>query len=249
MKKNFWLIALLGTLLGLMPVAAAMADDMPLDHAPDRTDNLVALQRGARTFVNFCLNCHSANVVRYNALQALGIPPDEIQKNLILDGAKVGDTMTVAMQAADAKNWFGTAPPDLSLEERARGADWLYTYLRSFYRDDTRPTGWNNLVYQNVAMPHVLWQLQGQRTARFEQRTNEDGEKINHFVGYQQVTPGTMSTSDYDETVADLVSYMTWMAEPTRHTREQVGVWVLLFLAVLSFLAWRLNAAYWKDID
>ena len=155
----------------------------------------------------------------------------------------------LAMRPDDAKAWFGASPPDLSVEARARGKDWLYTYLRSFYRDNTRPTGWNNLVYENVSMPHVLWQLQGQRTAKFGDEVDEKtGETVHKFVGYQQVTPGTMSSVDYDSAVADLVSYLSWMSEPTQKTRKQLGVWVLLFLGVLSFFAWRLNAAYWKHI-
>jgi len=141
------------------------------------------------------------------------------------------------------------APPDLSVEARARNRDWLYTYLRSFYRDDTRPTGWNNMVFENVSMPHVLWQLQGERTAQFEDVTDpETGEKSHRFVAFQQVKPGTMSPVDYDAAVGDLVAYLSWMSEPTQQTRRQLGVWVLLFLGVLTFFAWRLNAAYWKDI-
>lgn len=187
--------------------------------------------------------------MRYNRLTDIGITPNEIQANLLFTTDKVGNTMTVAMRPADAQAWFGASPPDLSVEARARGKDWLYTYLRSFYRDNTRPTGWNNLVYENVSMPHVLWQLQGQRTAKFGDETDEKtGETIHKFVGFQQVTPGTMSPVDYDSAVADLVSYLSWMSEPTQKTRKQLGVWVLLFLGILSFFAWRLNAAYWKHI-
>jgi ubiquinol-cytochrome c reductase cytochrome c1 subunit len=157
--------------------------------------------------------------------------------------------MSVAMRPDDAKSWFGATPPDLSVEARARSRDWLYTYLRSFYRDDTRPTGWNNAVFENVGMPHVLWQLQGQRTAKFEEKTDEEtGEKVRKLVGFEQVTPGTLSPVDYDSAVADLVAYLNWMSEPAQQTRKRLGVWVMLFLGVLTFFAWRLNAAYWKDI-
>jgi ubiquinol-cytochrome c reductase cytochrome c1 subunit len=153
------------------------------------------------------------------------------------------------MRPDDAKAWLGAQPPDLSVEARARSRDWLYTYLRSFYRDDTRPTGWNNRVYENVSMPHVLWELQGQRTAKFEDGVDrKTGEKIHRFVGFQQVTPGTLSPAAYDSAVGDLVAYLSWMSEPQQRTRKRVGVWVLLFLGGLTFLAWRLNAAYWKDI-
>ncbi|WP_133651098.1 cytochrome c1 [Paraburkholderia flava] len=234
--------ALLGT-----PVHAD--ENFPLDRAPDNTENLVSLQHGAQLFVNYCLNCHSANLMRYSRLTDIGISQKEIEANLLFTTDKVGNTMSVAMRPEDAKAFFGATPPDLSVEARARNRDWLYTYLRSFYRDNTRPTGWNNMVYENVSMPHVLWQLQGQRTAKFEDTVDsENGEKIHKFLGFQQVSQGTLSPVDYDSSVADLVAYLSWMSEPTQKTRKQLGVWVLLFLGVLCFLTWRLNAAYWKDI-
>ncbi|MGF6758410.1 cytochrome c1 [Paraburkholderia sp. GAS334] len=250
MKKLLSTLALIGAATFALMVSPAHADEnFPLDRAPDNADNFASLQRGAQLFVNYCLNCHSANLMRYNRLQDLGISQKEIEKNLLFTTDKVGNTMSVAMRPDDAKAWFGAQPPDLSVEARARNKDWLYTYLRSFYRDDTRPTGWNNMVYDNVSMPHVLWQLQGQRTAKFEDDIDEKtGEKLRKFVGYQQVTPGTMSPVDYDSAVADLVSYLSWMSEPAQQTRKRLGVWVLLFLGILSFFAWRLNAAYWKDI-
>ncbi|MEM5406162.1 cytochrome c1 [Paraburkholderia unamae] len=237
----------LSCVFGVGSVAAQ--ENIPLDRAPDNGENLASLQHGAKLFVNYCLNCHSANLMRYSRLQVLGIPQKQIEDNLLFTTDKVGNTMSIAMRPDDAKSWFGVAPPDLSVEARAKGRDWLYTYLRSFYRDDTRPTGWNNLVFENVSMPHVLWQLQGIRTAKFEDTTDEEtGEKVRRFAGFQQVTPGTLSPVDYDADVADLVAYLGWMAEPEQKTRRQLGVWVLLFLGVLSFFAWRLNAAYWKDI-
>ena len=249
MKKWFSTLAVIGVALLSFGLTPAHAQEVPLDAAPDSSENFASLQHGAKLFVNYCLNCHSANLMRYNRLTDIGIDPKEIQENLLFTTDKVGNTMTVAMRPDDAKEWFGTAPPDLSVEARARNRDWLYTYLRSFYRDDTRPTGWNNMVYANVSMPHVLWQLQGQRTATFEDAVDsESGEKVHKFTGFKQVTAGTLSPVDYDASVADLVAYMSWMSEPTQKTRKQLGVWVLLFLGVLSFLAWRLNAAYWKDI-
>ncbi len=250
MKKLLSMLALIGATLCALAAAPVCAEEnFPLDRAPDNADNFASLQHGAQLFVNYCLNCHSANLMRYSRLQDLGISQKEIEKNLLFTSDKVGSTMTIAMRPDDAKAWFGAMPPDLSVEARARNRDWLYTYLRSFYRDDTRPTGWNNMVYENVSMPHVLWQLQGQRTAKFEDDVDErTKEKVRKFVGFQQVTPGTMSPVDYDSAVADLVSYLSWMSEPTQKTRQQLGVWVLLFLGILSFFAWRLNAAYWKDI-
>jgi len=252
MIRMMWkTLLLIGAAWLVLGGAAARADEanIPLDRAPDNAENLVALQHGAQLFVNYCLNCHSANLMRYNRLTDLGISQKEIEANLLFTTDKVGNTMGVAMRPDDAKRWFGVTPPDLSVEARARGRDWLYTYLRSFYRDDTRPTGWNNAVFENVSMPHVLWQLQGQRTPKYEETTDmESGEKVRKLVGYTQVTQGTLSPVDYDAAVADLVAYLGWMAEPEQQTRKRIGVWVLLFLGILTFFAWRLNAAYWKDI-
>ena len=227
----------------------------PLDRAPERTD-MSSLQNGAKLFVNYCLNCHSASSMRYNRLRDLGLSEDQIKNNLLFSGEKVGDMMTIAMRPADAKSWFGAVPPDLSVITRARassagsGPDYIYTYLRTFYKDDARPTGWNNLVVPNVAMPHVLWQLQGVRTAKMveEADPHEPGKKVHRFAGFEQVTPGAVSPQEFDTQVADLVAYMDWMAEPARETRKRLGAIVLIFLTMFAFLAWRLNESYWKDV-
>ena len=246
MKKLLSILAMLGA--ALLSTHVLAEESVHLDEAPNRTADLVSLQRGARLFVNYCLNCHSATAMRYSRLRDIGLTDKEIEENLLFSTDKVGNPMSVAMRPADAKEWFGVAPPDLSVEARARGADWIYTYLRSFYKDDSRPTGWNNAVFQNVGMPHVLWQLQGVRTPKFEDSTDESGAVEHRIIGFQQVTPGTMSPNDYDEAVADLTSYLVWMSEPAAKERKQIGAWVLMFLGLLSFFAWRLNAAYWKDI-
>jgi ubiquinol-cytochrome c reductase cytochrome c1 subunit len=246
------LIAVLALLPGL---AFANEAGYPLDKAPERS-SLSSLQNGAKLFVNYCLNCHSATSMRYNRLRDLGLSEDQIKNNLLFSADKVGDMMTVAMKPADAKAWFGAVPPDLSVITRAKasgagsGADYLYTYLRTFYKDDTRPTGWNNMVLPNAAMPHVLWQMQGVRTAKFveEADPHEEGRKVHKFAGFEQVAPGTMSEQEYDTNVADLVAYLDWMAEPAQNTRKKLGVVVLLFLSLFAFLAWRLNASYWKDV-
>lgn len=240
MKKIFVLLALLGGFA--LPV---LAEEGPaLDPAPSRIDDLAALQRGAKMFVNYCLNCHAAASMRYSRLKDLGLSEAEIKNNLLFATDKIGDTMTVAMRASDAKDWFGVAPPDLSVEARARGTDWLYTYLRTFYRDDTRPTGWNNVAFPNVGMPNPFWQLQGQRGLKHvEGKEGEHGP-----VQFEQLTPGTLKPVEFDSAVADLVSYLDWMSEPAQRTRRQLGVWVLLFLGLFTVLAWRLNAAYWKDV-
>lgn len=243
--------------LALVPVIAFAAEtEFPLDHAPDRTRDLPALQNGARLFVNYCLNCHAASAMRYNRLRDIGLTDDQIEDNLLFTSDKVGDLMKISMQARDAKDWFGAVPPDLSVIARAKasgagsGADWLYTYMRTFYKDDTRPTGWNNMVFPNVGMPHVLWELQGVRTAKFadEKDPHDPSKTVHKFAGFEQVRPGNMSALEYDNAVADLVGYLQWMSEPAQNTRKRLGVWVLLFLGVFAFIAWRLNASYWKDI-
>ncbi|AKC68548.1 cytochrome c1 [Pandoraea oxalativorans] len=238
MRKLLLILALLSGF-----TAPALAEEGgALDTAPNRIDDLASLQRGAKLFVNYCLNCHSAASMRYSRLKDLGLSEVEIKNNLLFTTDKIGETMTVAMRTADAKEWFGSAPPDLSVEARARGTDWLYTYLRTFYRDDSRPTGWNNVAFPNVGMPNPFWQLQGQRGIKHAQGAEHGPAQ---FV---QITQGTMKPVEFDSAMADLVSYLDWMSEPAQRTRRQLGVWVLLFLGLFTVLAWRLNSAYWKDV-
>jgi ubiquinol-cytochrome c reductase cytochrome c1 subunit len=234
--------------IGFSSSAIANEEGFPLDKAPNRLNNMAALQNGAKLFTNYCMNCHGAHSVRYNRLRDIGLSDEQIKENLLFSGEKVGDLMKVSMSPTDAKAWFGKAPPDLSVEVRSRGADWVYTYLRTFYRDDSRPTGWNNLVYKNVGMPHVLWGLQGDRAAKFEEVTDHEGNVEHKFVGFEQLTPGSMKEQEYDDNIADLVAYMSWMAEPAQLSRKRIGVVVLLFLAIFTIVAWRLNKAYWKSI-
>ncbi len=243
--------------LALVPaLALASEGGFPLDRAPDRSNDLSALQNGARLFVNYCLNCHSASLVRYNRLRDIGLSDDQIRENLLFTSDKVGDLMKANMADKDAKAWFGAVPPDLSVIVRAKasaegsGADYVYTYLRTYYKDDSRPTGWNNLVYPNVGMPHVLWELQGVRKAKFaeEKDPHEEGKTVHKFAGFEQVSPGKLSAQEFDSQVGDLVAFMGWMAEPVKAKRQAIGVWVLMFLALLVFLTWRLNASYWKEV-
>ncbi len=224
----------------LLPLIALANEGVKLDHAPIDPNNQASLQRGAKVFVNYCLNCHSAAYMRYNRLQDIGLTDAQIKSNLMFAGEKVGDTMTVAIQKPDAKAWFGANPPDLSVEARARGADWLYSYLRGFYRDDTRPTGWNNVVYDKVAMPHVLWTLQGEQALKIDEKT-----ETHHLVLEKQ---GTMTPAEYDETVADLVNYLVFMAEPFKERDKHLGLLVLAFLGLLFVLTYYLKKEFWKDI-
>lgn len=243
--------------LALVPaVVLASEATFPLEKAPDRTKDLAALQNGAKLFVNYCLNCHSASAMRYNRMRDIGLTDEQIKNNLLFASDKVGDLMTISLSPKDGKNWFGATPPDLSVIARAKasgdgsGADWLYTYLRTFYKDETRPTGWNNMVFPNVGMPHVMWELQGVRAAKFaEEKDPHDASKTVHkFAGFEQVKPGKLSAAEFDNATADLVAYLEWMGEPAQNKRKRLGVVVLLFLGVFLVLAWRLSKSYWKDI-
>jgi len=250
MKK---IIFALITAFGLAAGAQASEGGIAWDKAPDKTNDLGSLQNGAKLFVNYCLNCHSASFMRFNRLKDIGLTEKEIKDNLLFTTEKVGDTMKAAIDPKQAKEWFGGVPPDLTVIARSRsghggtGADYLYTYLRTYYRDETKATGWNNLAFPSVAMPHVLWELQGVRTPVYEEK-EEHGHKVAVFKGWQQLTPGTMTPLQYDQAIGDLVGYLQWMGEPAQNTRIRVGVWVLIFLLGLTFVAWRLNAAFWKDV-
>ncbi len=238
---------------GLAAGAHAAEGGIAWDKAPNKTNDLQSLQNGAKIFVNYCLGCHSAAFMRYNRLQDIGLSEQQVKDNLLFTTEKVGDTMKAAIDPKQAKEWFGGNPPDLTLVARSRaghggsGADYLYTFLRTFYRDETKPTGWNNLAYPNVGMPNVLWELQGERRPVYEERT-EHGHATHVFTGWEQTRPGTLTPLQYEQSIGDLVNYLQWMAEPAQNTRVRLGVAVLLFLLVLTVFTWRLNAAFWKDV-
>ena len=232
------------------PAAMASEGGVRLDMAPIEPTDVLSLQSGARTFANYCLNCHSASLMRWNRLMELGLNESQIKDNLIFDGSKVGDLMNVSMTKKDGRKWFGAAPPDLSVIARARGADWLYGYLRGYYRDPARPTGWNNTVYENVGMPNPMWQLQGERV-RVEQ-TVKSGEgrpgAATTVVKYEMVKPGSLTVAQYDETVRDLVNFLVYIGEPAAASRKQIGIFVLLYLLALWPLVYLLKREYWKDV-
>ncbi|MDQ7988802.1 MAG: cytochrome c1 [Candidatus Dactylopiibacterium sp.] len=240
-------------LFGLAALGAQAAESVALDKAPLRFDN-ASLQSGAKTFINYCLSCHGASAMRYNRLTQIGLTEQQIRDNLMFTADKVGEQMTVAMRHDDAKRWFGAAPPDLSVIARARasgdgsGADWLYTYMRQFYRDDSRPSGWNNVIFPGVGMPHVLWQLQGMQVAHFVEKDDGHGGKVQHLERLEVVEPGLMTKQEYDDEVANLVSFLTWMGEPARETRHLIGWVVIAVLSVLAVLTWMLKRAFWKDV-
>lgn len=246
--------------------AAASGADVRLERSPASRLDLESQQRGARTFVNYCLNCHAAKHLRYNRLTDLGLTEAQIRDNLMFATAKIGDTMTVAMTPADGKAWFGVVPPDLSVEARVRGTDWLYNYFLGFYRDDGAPSGWNNLVFPNVAMPHVLSGLSGQnRLVTAEFKTHDEAQSAalaakgvvvlapgrNHTYTVKSLVvdmPGTLSPVEYRAMVADLVNFLDYMGEPAKNQRLRLGLIVLLFLGVLFVFAYWLKREYWKDV-
>jgi ubiquinol-cytochrome c reductase cytochrome c1 subunit len=242
MKKLFCVLLLVPAL------AFGEEGEVRLDTAPIRTD-AASLQAGARTFVNYCLNCHSAASVRYNQLVDIGLTEAQIKESLLFAREKTGESMKVAMAAKDAKEWFGTSTPDLSVIARSRSADWLYTYFRTFYRDSTRPTGWNNTTFANVAMPHVLYELQGEQALKVEKA--EGGEHDEHAAektSFEKLTTGRLTKLEYDNAVADLVSFLVYIAEPKAHERTQMGKLVLFGLFVLTLLAYFVKRDYWRDV-
>lgn len=230
-----------------LPVAVQANEGLKLDQAPINPANQASLQRGARIFVNYCLNCHSAASMRYNRLRDIGLTEEQIKANLMFAAEKVGDPMISAMDKKEAKKWFGAAPPDLSVISRARGADWLYTYLRGFYRDETRPTGWNNVAFDKVGMPHVLSELQGEQKLLITEAEDAHGNKVESRQ-LKLVKPGKLSPAEFDATAADLVNYLVFMGEPARSTRMTLGFIVLLFLGLMFIPAYYLKKEYWKDV-
>jgi ubiquinol-cytochrome c reductase cytochrome c1 subunit len=250
----------LAWMLLAVPLAAAAAESVKLDRLPADVNphDSLSLQRGAQVYVNYCLGCHSAAYMRYNRLQDLGLTEQQIRDNLIFTGAKVGELMKIAMDPRDSKEWFGTPPPDLTVIARARsssagsGADWLYSYLRGFYRDSSRPTGWNNTVYPNVGMPHALWQLQGEQVLATEVQSIPRGSKGEMEKREVQKLvlekPGSMKPAEYDRMVGDLVNFLVYVGEPSRRSRVELGIYVLMFLGVLFVFAYLLKKEYWKDV-
>jgi len=241
---------LLVLVAALAPAAAfAAGGGAHLDHANVDVSNKASLQRGAANFVNYCLGCHSAKYVRYNRMAAdIGITEQELIDNLMFTGERPHDTMRIGMNPDDAKRWFGVVPPDLSLVARSRGADYLYTFLRSFYADPAKPTGVNNLVLPGTAMPHVLWQLQGVQEAVWEGHVDAQGNAQKHFKEFQLATPGKMTPGQYDSFVRDTVTFLEYIAEPAQLQRKSLGFPVIAFLVFFTLLAYLLKKEYWKDV-
>ncbi len=235
--------------LALLPgLVLAAGSGFPLDKAEYDLSDKASLQRGAATFMNYCAGCHSTQYQRYNRVAAdIGIPDDLMKENLVFTGAKIGDLMKSAMSEKDAARWFGAPPPDLTLVARVRGADWIYTYLRSFYVDETRPFGVNNAVFPSVGMPHVLEPLQGTPRAEFETHTL-DGVEMQQVVSIKSDGNGEMNNEEYDQTVLDLVNFLVYSAEPVQQERERMGFWVLGFIAIFFIFTVLLKKEFWRDV-
>lgn len=287
MKKIVARIAFFASICGAifgLPSALAAEGGVPMDTWPvDRVQNPAALQNGARLFANYCIGCHGANLVRWNRLQEIGLSNAQIQQYLIFGNQKVGDLIRNSAVPSDQKRWFGKTPPDLSVITRARttaghaGTDYIYTLLRGYYRDSGSPTGWNNVAYPNISMPHVFWQEQGPREARIqssEERKDAKTGAVQHMqvvttydaggAASRTETPTTMHGAEgitysfkpqnpeqsrrFDDDAADLVAFLSFITDPTAGKRTQIGVWVLIFLALFTVVAWRLNAVYWKGL-
>jgi ubiquinol-cytochrome c reductase cytochrome c1 subunit len=277
MKKFLVSVALVaGALLGA--AAHASGEGIHMDPFPDaRLKDLASVQNGARLFANYCLNCHSASLMRWNRLRDIGLEEKQIKDFLIFGTQKVGDAMTVAMRPAEAKAWFGKTPPDLSVIARARtsfeysGPDYLFTFLRSFYRDASTPTGWNNVASANIAMPHVLWERQGQRETTIERVVHTEKGAAKFVTVFDPNGNATTTTTpmtghpeesvevsfksedalrarQYDSDVADLVAYLVFMTDPSASSRAYLGVWVLLFVGLFAVAAGWLNRSYWRHV-
>ncbi len=250
MSLHLGRVCVLIAMLMIRPgVALASEGGAIIQAANNDVGNIASLQRGARNYVNYCLGCHSAKYVRYNRLAAdLGISEDQLINNLMFVTEKPHDTMRIAMPPADAARWFGQTPPDLSLIARSRGTDFLFSFLNTFYIDESRSTGVNNLVIESVAMPHVLWELQGMQRAVFAEQAHEDGTTEIVFKEFEPVTEGLLSPDEYQQFVRDLVNFLEYIGEPIQLKRRQLGIWVLIYLLVFGIFAYALKNEIWKDI-
>jgi len=247
MKKLATTLLFAVFLLPLSSVTVLASAGAGVEHSGANINDTASLQRGAKWYANYCLGCHSISYMRYNRMaEDLDLTEEMVMENLVFSNAKFAETMDIAMQPEQAKAWFGKTPPDLSLIGRSRGADWLYSYLRGFYRDENG--AWNNTMLANASMPHVLWKMQGVQTPVYRQETDDSGfthEVIDHF---ELTTPGTQSPAEFEETARDIAAFLDYAGEPAKLKRKGVGVWVILFLVLFTFVAYLLKAEYWRDV-
>jgi ubiquinol-cytochrome c reductase cytochrome c1 subunit len=239
---------LLGTLLLFSASPSFAAGGAALEHADIDPGNIASLQRGARNFMNYCSGCHSAQYVRFSTIgRDLELSDEQLSENLMFNADKTFETINVSMPGASAERWFGTAPPDLSLIGRAKGADYIYSFLKSFYVQDGSPTGVDNTVLAGTSMPHVLWELQGLQEAVFTEHT-KDGVTTQHFEGFETLSDGALDAEGYDEFVRDITNFLVYIAEPIRSERRTLGIWVLIYLIFFWIIAVMLKKQIWKDV-
>jgi ubiquinol-cytochrome c reductase cytochrome c1 subunit len=225
------------------------AGDVELMHSDINLSDKTSLQRGARTFMNYCLTCHSAQYMRYNRMaEDLDISEEILKANLMFATDKPGDTMTVSLTPEDGEKYFGVAPPDLSVTARARGADWLFTYFMTFYRDNNRPWGVNNQAFKDVAMPHVLWKYQGWQRPVYTEVKESSGETVMKIDHLELETPGKLNPEEYEQMVNDLVNFLVYLGEPIQLKRYKIGSWVIIYLVILLFILYHLKKEYWRDV-
>ena len=236
--------------IAVAPQAVAAGGGGHIEPANIEHDNKASLRRGARNFMNYCSGCHSAKYVRFNTIgKHLDLSEEQLIDNLMFNAEKTFETIQAAMPAEEAAVWYGKAPPDMSLMARAKGADYVYSFLKGFYVSEASPSGVDNLILAGTSMPHVLWELQGYQTANFEVHENADGSVTRSFQGFEQLSAGSMDAEDYDDFVRDTVNFLAYIAEPIRSDRRKIGVWVLMFLIFFFILAAQLKKAIWKDVS
>jgi ubiquinol-cytochrome c reductase cytochrome c1 subunit len=238
-----------GVLLGLALVAAPAAMAAEEAEMPASNANLAdigSLQNGAKIFFNYCSGCHSLKLMRYSRIaEDLQLSKEQVMQNLNFTGANFGERIPETMQVADGQAWFGKAPPDLSLMARAKGVDYIYNYLKSFYLDPSRPVGWNNTVFPNASMPNPLWELQGIQVAEFKPAL---GDASPEFEKFELHKAGKLNAEGFNEVARDVANFLQYASEPAAMQRKSIGIWVLLFLSVFTLLAYFLKQEYWKDV-
>lgn len=250
MGKPMRFTTVVGLCIGFLAAPVHAATGVALEESEIDRDNVNSLQRGARNFMNYCSGCHSAKYVRYKTIgKDLDLSEQQLIENLMFNAEKTFETINVAMRTEDAERWFGVVPPDMSLIARSKGADYIYTFLKSFYVDPSSPTGVDNRVLAGTSMPHVLWQLQGFQKAIFTEHDEPDGSVTLHFEGFEPVTTGTLDGEDYDQFVRDTTNFLAYIAEPVRSDRRKLGVWVIMFLTFFWIIAYMLKKQIWKDVD
>ena len=247
MTRKFATLFTMALFAGLLSASALASEGGDTLHSGTDLGDQASLQRGAKLYMNYCSGCHSLKYLRYSRMaQDLGLSEDDVQANLNFTGAKVGEQVQVALTEDHAKQFFGKMPPDLSVIARVRGSDWIYTYLKSFYLDESRPLGWNNTLFPNASMPNPLWQLQGLQHAEYGKPDAATGDA--HVERLVLKQPGSVDAAQFDQVARDITAFLEYAGEPAALKRQSMGVWVILFLAAFTFLAWLLKKEYWKDV-